>query len=210
MATKKKPLPEISVGAPQHADLVNLAKEALTLRSQLAALTTRETEVKKQIAEKASAIRVHEERVKGNFVGLVRVTDAGQTPCQIQFKMCGGALAIEDEATLDTLFGSARTSLWERDVAAQDIINPDGAIAECVNRGQNPWDYLDIKVKKDLDRNFIGSPNVTMVEAFLPKEGFLATCNETKHTFPNKEKAAEYLAAYTEQVLKPAVDLGKK
>ena len=209
MAAKKKALPEIAVGAPQHADLVRLAKDALAVRAQIADLTTREIELKKQIAEKASVIRVHEEQANGNYVGCVRITDADQSPCMVQFKMCGGALDLDQEANLDALFGSARTMLWDRDAAVQDVINPAGVIAECQGRGQNPWDYLDVKVKKGLDRAFLGSSNVTMVEAFLPKEGFLATCNDTKHTFPKKE-ATEFLAAYTLQALKPAVDLGKK
>jgi len=208
MAAKKKALPEISVGAPEHADLVQLAKDALALRSQIAELTSRETEAKKAIAEKAGLIRTVEETAKGNYVGLIRITDADQTPSQVQFKVTGGALALEEGTALDEMLGSARPMLFEKDVAVTGVTNPDALIAEIRARNMNPWDFLDISVKKNLDRSVADSVHVTKEEAYLPKEGFLATLNEVKHTFDDKAK--EYLKAYLAQVLKPAVDLGKK
>jgi hypothetical protein len=204
MATKKKALPEMSVSS---GEIVQMAKELLSARAQLSELTTKETELKKQIADLASIIRANEEASKGNYIGLIRITDADQTPSQVQFKMCGGTLAPSDLPSLDGHFGSARPMLWEKDVTV-GVINPDSLITEIRDRNQNPWDFLDIKVKKGLDRSLADSPNVTKEEVYAPKEGFLATCNEVKHTFTPEAK--EYLRVYLETVLRPAVDVGKK
>jgi hypothetical protein len=208
MATKKKGLPEITVSAPDHSNIVRKAKEALAFRSQLADLTAKEAESKEAVANLAKIIRIAEEADQNNYIGLIRITDPDMTPCQVQFKMSGGALALEEEDTLNAHFGAGRPLLFEKDMVVTGVINPDALIAEIRARGQNPWDVLEIKVKKNLDQMVATSEHVTKEEAYLPKEGFLATLNEIKHTLGDKAK--EYVTRYLIQVLKPTVDLGKK
>jgi hypothetical protein len=205
MAAKKdkKGLPEITVNTPE---IISKAKEALEIRRQLADLTARETAVKKDLADLATVARVTEET--NQYIGLVRIVDESITPCQVQFKITGGALALEEGPVLDQHFGAGRPMLFERDVVITGAVNPDALIAEIRARNQNPWDYLELKVKKGLDRALADSPNVTKEEAFLPKEGFLATLNEIKHTF--SQEAKSYISQFLAVVLKPAVDLGKK
>ena len=208
MAAKKKALPEIKVSAPEYQPLVDQVKKALDLRAQIAALSTEETEAKKGIADQAKAIREAEE-AKGNYIGLVRVTDEDQSPGQIQFKIAGQcAVAVEDLPALDTFFGSARVMLFEKDVAIESILDPLALIKEIQDRGQDPLDFLDIKVKKGLDRALADSPNVVKVEAYLPKEGFLATINEIANTFTDSAK--EWVKNYLAKVLSTAVNLGCK
>lgn len=204
---KKKGLPEISVTAQSHSGLVDLAKQAHSIRSQISELVAREENLKEQIAEAAYFIRKAEEQ-KSNYVGLIKVVDGESSPSQIQFKICNGSLDESDGPALDHFFGSARPMLYEKDVVVTGITNPDGLIAEIQGRNQNPWDYLELKVKKGLDRAFVDSSHITLDKAFMPVEGFLATLNEVKHTLNNKAK--EFIANYLERVLKPTVSLGHK
>lgn len=207
MAAKKTALPSINVNKDTHPVLVATAAEALNVRSQLTDLTTREEQLKTNLKADTDAIRLNEQ-AKGNYIGLVKITDPSQAAVQVQYKITGGALDLDQAEALDHFYGSARTLLFEKDLVVTNITDPAALIAEIIARGQNPWDFLDIKVKKGLDRAFIDSPNVTKVEAFLPKEGFLATTNEVFDTFT--EKTVEYHNNYLATVLKPVVTLGSK
>jgi hypothetical protein len=208
MAAAKKKLPEVCVNGQSHPELVAVTKEAMDLRSQIADLTTKETVAKKKIAEQAEVIRVHEERTKGNYVGLVKITDEGMGPAQVQLKMCNAALALTEDEALNHFFGSARPMLWAKDMAVTGIQSPDALLQEIRARNQNPWDFLELRVKSGVDRALADSPNVVKEEAFLPVEGFLATLNEIKHTL--SPEAKEYLSKYLVQVLKSTVSLGHK
>lgn len=208
MAKSKKGLPEITVTKDTNPTLVTLAKEALALRAQIAELQTKEDDLKTRIAEQAGVVRVGEESIKANYVGLVKVVDEDQPASQVQFKICNGGLAETEGPTLDGHFGSARTMLFEKDYAVQNILDPDALIADMKAKGQNPWDYVELSVKKNLDRAFKDSPHVTVDQAFLPVEGFLATLNEIKHTLTPEAKA--YIAKYLATCLKPSVSLGHK
>jgi hypothetical protein len=203
----KKGLPEFSVNAKSHPGLVEVTKEALDIRSQIANLETKEKNAKTKMSEQASAIRVTEE-TKGNYIGIVKVTDEGMNPSQIQFRMTNAAIDLEQGPTLDAHFGAARPMLWSKDMVVTGITDPSALIEEMKARGQNPWDYLEIKVRPGLDANFRESPNVVKGEAYLPVEGFLATVNEFKHTFSAAAKA--FLKEYLREVLKPSVSLGHK
>jgi hypothetical protein len=207
MAKSKKALPEISVNAQTHPDLVKKAEVALDLRNQIADLTVKETAAKKALAEGASAVRLQEQG-KDNYIGLVKVSDQGQSTAQVQFKVCSGALPLEEGQTLDAHFGSARPMLFEKDMVVTGFTDPDALLADMKSKGQNPWDLLELKVKTGVDRAFATSPHVTKDEAFLPVEGFLATLNEIQHTLTPAAKA--YLAEYLAKVLKTTVNLGNK
>jgi len=208
MAAKKKGLPEITCTKDTHPGLVQYAKEALALRAQIAELQVKEDALKTKISEAAAVIRVTEETNKTNYIGLVKVVNEDQAASQVQFKICNGGLAETEGTVLDGHFGSARTTLFEKDYAVQNILDPDGLIADMRSKGQNPWDFVELHVKKNLDRSFKDSPHVTMDKAFLPVEGFLATLNEIKHTLTAEAKT--YIGKYLGACLKPSVSLGHK
>lgn len=205
---KKKGLPEITVTKDTNPTIVEWAKKALALRAQISELQVQEDDLRGKIATQAGEVRVLEESTKSNYVGLVKIVDEEQSASQVQFKICSGGLAETEGPTLDGHFGSVRTSLFEKDYAVQNILNPDALIADMKARGQNPWDYLDLNVKKNMDRTFKDSPHVTVDQAFLPVEGFLATLNEIKHTLTTEGKI--YIAKYLLACLKPSVSLGHK
>ena len=208
MAEKKKGLPEITCTKGTHPDLIQAAKEAQALRAQIAELQVKEDELKTKIANLAGVTRVTEETTKNNYIGLVKIVDEDQATSQVQFRICSGGLAETEGPVLEGHFGTARTLLFEKDYAVQNIVNPDALLAEIKGRNQNPWDYLELKVRKNLDRAFKDSPNVTVDEAFLPVEGFLSTLNEIKHTLTPEAKV--YITKYLEACLKPSVSLGHK
>ena len=208
MAKSKKSLPEITVTKNTYPSIVDMAKEALSLRAQISELQTKEDELKAKIAEQAGEVRVSEESTRSNYIGLVKIVGEDQPASQVQFKICSGGLAETEGSVLDGHFGSARTMLFEKDYAVQNILDPEGLIAEMKAADLNPWDYVELSVKKNQDRIFKGSPHVTVDEAFLPVEGFLATLNELKHTFTPEAKT--YLAKYLAACLKPSVSLGHK
>ncbi|MBE3144241.1 MAG: hypothetical protein IMZ61_10010 [Planctomycetes bacterium] len=207
MAKTKKGLPELAVDSKSHPGLVTVTKEASDLRSQIASLETKEKAAKAKMAELASGIRATEE-TKGNYIGIVKVTDAEMSPSQIQFRMTNAAIDVEQGPTLDAHFNAARPMLWSKDMVVTGITDPNALIEEMKDRGQNPWDYLEIKVKPGLDANFRESLNVVKGEAYLPVEGFLSTVNEFKHTF--SAEAKEFLKEYFQEVLKASVSLGHK
>jgi hypothetical protein len=208
MAKSKKGLPEITCTKDTHPELVAAAKEALSLRAQIAELQVKEDTLKTKIANLAGFTRVAEETNKTNYVGLVKIVDENQATAQVQFKICNGGLAETEGPVLDGHFNSARTLLFEKDYAVQNILDSDALLAEMKARGQNPWDYVELHVRKDLDRAFKDSPNVTVDKAFLPFEGFLATLNEIKHTLTPDARA--YISKYLEACLKASVSLGHK
>ena len=206
MATKsKKALPEYTTSQPE---LVAMAKQILAYRAEIADLEKKEGDLKKSLIEHAEQIRLRQQGEKNQYIGLVKVVDADMSPVQVQFKICGGALALEQGPVLDRLFCAARPMLFEKDVAITGITDPDALITEIRDRGQNPYDYLDITVKKNLDRALADSPNVTKLEGYLPKEGFLATLNEIAHAMGDDAKA--YINKYIGEVLKPSVSAGHK
>jgi hypothetical protein len=211
MATKsKKALPEITVTADQNPALIAKAKEALRLRAQIADLEVQEKALKQEIAEEANRLRKIEESSNKNYIGLVKMVDGDQAASQVQFKIMAGlvALGMDQEATLDALYGTGRTHLFGKHVEVTVLRDPLALIKELQDQGKNPLDLLDIKIKPGLDRAFIGSPNVTFEEFFLPVEGFLATSNELSSTWGDETK--KYHGAYLDKVLKPAVSLGHK
>lgn len=203
MAAKKK-LPEHSTTNPE---LVALAKTASDLRNQISLLEAQLAEAKKSLGDKAKDVRATEES-SGNYVGLIRIVDGEQSPCQVQFKILNGSLAITDKAKIDEFLGSASSLLFAKDAVVDEIIDPAALIAWLIAKGIDPWTVLELKVKKDMDAIVLECPHLTKVEAMMPREGFLATCNEFVHTF--SAQAKEFLKNYLAKVLSVAVDLGKK
>jgi len=204
MAAKKKALPDYSTS---DAALVALAKSALETRNKISLLEAELATAKKDLGDKAKLLRESKE-TEGNYIGLIRIVEGEQSPCQVQFKILNGSLAITDKAMLDEFLGTASGLLFAKDSAVDEIIDPAQVIAWLVAKGIDPWTVLELKVKKDMDAIVLECPHLTKVEAMMPREGFLATCNEYVHTF--SANAKEFLKKYLVKVLSVAVDLGKK
>lgn len=203
MATKKG-LPEVSLNA---GAIVDEAKKAIEARSKVAEFST----VEKQHSEEVSKLAVEkriDEATRNNFIGVVRVTGDDLPPVRIEMRMENGALDISEEGNLDAIYGSSRPLLFGREKVVTAITDPAALLKELLESGKNPFDYLDVSVKKGMDHVIAESKNVTAGEAFLPKEGFLSTLNDIKHTLTDDAK--EYTKAFLETALKPRVVLGSK
>ena len=204
MATKK----EIIVTKDTNPALVELVRKAGVLQDQISDLQTQEKVLKTQITTQAEAIRTKEEIDKTNYIGLIKVVDEDQPTSQVQFKICNGGLAETEGPVLEGHFGSDRVSLFEKGYAVQNILDPDALITEMKTKSLNPWDYLNLSVKPNLDRTFKDSNFVTIDQAYLPVEGFLVKLNNIKHTLSIGAKA--YITKYLAVCLKPSIVLGKQ
>jgi hypothetical protein len=205
MSSKTKDgLPEMNVDSGR---LFELARDLVATHADLATIETSEKKQKQEIVQVASATRTSEES-KGSYIGLIRIVLGDSAPVQVQFKIQNGALDVTEEANLDGLFGPGRPLLFERDHVVTEIVDPAALIDELKQQGKNPWDYLDVKVKPDLDRAVYQSKHVVAAEAFLPKKGFLAKLNEIGHTLSDEAKA--YITTYLEKCLRPVVSVGSK
>jgi len=202
MATKKEGLPEISVN---EGDIIVSAREATTARSKAVLYTS----IEKTHTEKIGILaeeRRKEEVTRGKFIGVLRVTAEELPPVRVEFRMENGTLNIEEEKNLNDIYGPTRPLLFQREKVVTEIIDPTTLIKELIDAGKNPWDYLDLKVKKDMDHAVVESKCVVSAEAFFPKEGFLNTVNEVKNTM--SEDAVMYTTTYLDNCLKPRVVLG--
>ena len=122
--------------------------------------------------------------------------------------MENGALAVDEGKNLDMLYGTARPLLFQKERVVNEIVDPMALIKELIDAGKNPFDYIDIAVRKGMDHVLVESKNVTSGEAYLPKEGFLNTLNEIKNTLSDNAKT--YTKEYLNNTLKPRVVLGTK
>jgi len=199
-----KKLPEISVSDGQ---IVQAAKEMSQCRARIATLEEQQSKAESRIKDNADAVR-HSEQNKNNYIGLIRVVDESIQPTRVEFRIGkSSALALSEEKKLDGLFGAKRPLLFERDKVITQITDPGALIDELKARGNNPWDYLDIKVKPGLDRALADSKNVIVDEAFLPKKGFLETLNDMVGTL--KAEAVTYVREYLDRVLSTHVVMTK-
>jgi len=214
----KKALPSISVNEKTHTELATIAKEAQDNRARLNDLTTTEGQLKTDLSELTDGIRVAEQ-ANGNYIGVVKITNEDSATVQVQYKLSSAGkdaegnmvrkgFAVDQLPTLEHFYGSSRPLLFEKTLEVTEITDPDALIAEIRARGQNPWDVLDIKLKKSLDRAVADSPNVTKAEMYMPKDGLLATLNEVADTLTPEAK--EFTNNYLNIMLKPAVNLGLK
>ena len=150
------------------------------------------------------------EASKDNFVGLLHLkSDELNLPVRVEMRMNGGALDVTEEPVLDKHFGQDRPALFELVEVVDVIISPDDLINALRNDGVNPWDYLQLTVKKDKDAVVIaksGGIGITIAKAFLPRDGFLALLNRMAKRL--SVEARTYIKAYLKQTLKPTVVVG--
>lgn len=188
--------------------LTDLVKEYDVIRNKIASLQTQEKEIKGKIEQESSLVRVKEEN-KGKYISLLRITSEDVHPYRVEFRQTNGALDISQKNTLNELFGNSRPLLFSKEKAVSAIIDPKKLIEDLESSGKNPWDYLDLKIKSNMDRVIAdNSDAVTVQEAFLPKKGFVGTLNDIVHTL--KDGAKRYIKKYMETALRPTVVAGTK
>jgi hypothetical protein len=204
MATKKKSLPEFNV---DKGLIVEEAIGALNARAKAAEYTTVEKKHSEEMAKLSESIRT-EEIKRDEYIGVIRITGETQAPVRVEFRLENSAIDISEESNLNTIYGAQRPLLFQREKVVNDIIDPLALIQELIKAGKNPFDYLDLSVRKGMDHVMVESKNVTSGEAFLPTEGFLATLQEIKSVLSSDAK--EYTKNYLATAIKPRVVLGTK
>jgi hypothetical protein len=164
---------------------------------------------RKAIVGQAESI-VDSEANNDNFVGLLHLkSEELNLPVRVEMRMSGGALDATEEPTLEQHFGKDRPALFELTEVVDMITSPDDLLDTLVNAGVNPWDYLELRVKKDKDAVVIaksGGTGITTAKAFLPKDGFLALLNRVVGRMSAEAKT--YVKAYLKATLKPTVVVG--
>jgi hypothetical protein len=198
----KKSTPEISVNT---GEIVEQAKKAIEARTKAAEQATLETDAKTEIAELARQLRLAEED-KGHYIGMTRITGEDLPPIRVEHRLENAGLDVGQAAELDQMFGAGRALLWERQEAVTEILDPQDLIDELKAQGKNPWDYLDIKVRKGMDHTVAECKAVTACEAYMPREGFLETLNNIVNTLSDEVKT--WLSLYLDHAMKEKVVLG--
>lgn len=204
MASKKSNAPEKNI---DNGELVELAKKALDARSKAAEFTTQEKAASEEIGKKAEHDR-REEIGRGNYIGIIRITGESQSPIRVEFRLENGALNVSEEANLDALYMGSRPVLFKREKIVTEITNPLTLIQDLIANGKNPFDYLKLSVREDMDHALVDSKHVISAEAFLPTDGFLNTIDGIKSSL--SEEAKTFTKNYLEGALKPRVVLGTK
>ena len=204
-------LPEISIGTGL---IVEKAKEALEAHAKVGVLETIIKKAKEIIAEEAEKLRKQEEQSE-NYIGLVRVTGEDLPPVRVEFRTGpNSALDLEQEDTLDELFGPARPLIFAKSRIVTSVLDPMALVQSLKDSGKNPWDYLNVSVKPGMDEIIadtaaaVAADIVSVQEVFLPREGWLAKLNEIVITL--SDKAKRFISEYMEKVLKPSVVLGSR
>lgn len=204
---KKKPLPETNI---DNGVLVDEARKAVQARSDKAQAETEEKEAKRVMSEEAEKIRAECVEKGEGYLGLIRITSDDLPPTRVEFRMNNGALDISEKEKLDEMFGASRPLLFGREKVITEILDPDKLIEQMKASGKNPWDFLTLSIKSNMDRVVDDAADETVVsqEAYLPKGGFLATLDDIEHTL--SDDAKEYVKAYLAKTLKPAVVIGSR
>lgn len=204
-AEPKHTLPEI---ASSDKKLVNAAKEAIAHRTKAATETKLEKEARKDMEEHGHGI-YFEEFDKDNIIGLIRVIDEDIPPTRIEMRINNGALDVSEEDILKKHLNGRHIELFERTRVITEIHDPAELIKVLENKGLNPWDYFDLKVKDNMDSavyNAVNGEFCESAEAFLPKQGFLSRLRDM-FNFLDKN-ARKYIREYLSQAVKPIVVLG--
>ena len=205
---KAKPagLPELSVDT---GNIVDEAKKATEARAKVTEYTTVEKKASSEISILAEMIRQVQEKNTQNYVGIIRVTGEDQSAVRVEFRMENGSLDINQEDTLNNIFGGLRPLLWRREKVLLNLNDPMAEINRLIAEGKNPLDYLNITPKAESEGAMLDSPNVTTGEALIPVEGFLNTLNDNKNLLQTQGQK-EFVSKYLTDVLKPRVVLGTK
>jgi hypothetical protein len=194
--------------------IVATAREALSARASKAQYELAEKTAKERLASLASDLRIEHANVLDDYLGIIRVVQPEGTeempPVRIEFKMAikDSALRVTELDTLNELFGALRPQLWEATKIVTDIHSPQALYDSLKASGMNPFDFLTVTVKENMDNIVAQHPGVTAVESLVPKTGFLARVQEFGKNLT--EGAKYYIRRYLERALSSAVTLGSK
>ena len=202
-AIKAALLPEITVDS---GSLVDHARKALKFRAESAEAEALEKVSKEQMILESEALR-ESKLATDEFIGMVRVVCGPEAPpVRVEFRINNGTLEVTQESELDKVFGGVRPMLWSRGKVISEIPDPTGLIASLTKAGMNPWDYLSISVKDEMDEVVSQHPGTVTAEALMPVKGFIAKVNEVVQAL--SAEAREFLKVYLKGVLKPTPVLG--
>ena len=206
-AKKSTALPEHTI-TDEEDSLSKYALSALEARERVNESATDEKEQKNLIAKGASTLRTNM-AANDKIIGKIVISPPDQAAVRVEFRVNNGSLDINEMDKLDKLFEGARPELFEKAEIVDKITNPDDLIIALTKAGLNPWDYLDINVKKNMDKIIIDKGiGITKAVAILPKRGLLAALPSLINRF--SEEAKIYIREYLKQALKPTVVLGTK
>lgn len=197
-------LPEMAI---TEGPIVDQTLEAVEVHTKANKLQIQEKRLKEEICNKIQVLQL-EEFSKDNVVGLFRVNDDKLPPVRVEMKIKNGALELSDLPVLDGLFGKKRPELFEKATVVSEILDPEVLIKKMTAKGLNPWDYLTVSVKDNMDEIVSKYDGVSVSEAILPKKGFLAKLKE--HISTCSQEAKNYLKEYLKQALSPTMVMGKK
>lgn len=204
---KKASAPEISVS---EGNIFDLAKEVVGIHTDITDLQAQEAEKKTSIANEAEALRIAE-TLKGNYIGLIRVTGENLPAIRVEFRIANGALATDQGPLLDELFGASRTLLFGKENVITEILDPQALIEGLQAQGRNPWDFLTLTVK-DESHGIVAEAapegSVVAQEAYLPRKGLIGTLNEISHTLT--EPATRFIKEYLTKALKIVPVIGSR
>lgn len=203
----KLTLPEIS---SNDKDLIYAAREALKNKLKAAEHTSAEKGFRKEMEKKGTDI-YNTEFDKGNPIGLIRVIDSEVSSARIEMRINNGALDVSEKNNLRKLLGHRKTQLFERTRIITDITDPAAILTTLTKKGLDPWKYVEIKVKENMDEviwDAIDGKHCQSAEAYLPKQGFLSKLNQIFNTL--SDGAKKYLKEYLANALKPTAVIGSK
>lgn len=205
--SKKTTLPEHIV-KDENKVLSKQAKNALDEREKVNYHTSEEKEWKEKMATNSKALR--ETLIDGDeIIGKVTIAPPNQTAVRVEFRINNGSMDIDEMDNLNKLFEAARPELFEKVEIVESIVNPTELIEALIDESLNPWDYLNITVKKNMDKIIIDKgKGILKAEAILPRQGFIATVKELWGRF--SEEAKIYTKKYLKLALEPVVVLGTK
>ena len=210
MAQKKSTtLPEFIINDPKSI-LSRHALKAHEAREKVNEHTADEKKWKDSISTCSEGLRDNKaEEDPPNIIGKITIAPPNQTAVRVEFRLNNGSLDAEELPNLDELFGEARPDLFELTKIVEKITDPAALIKALETAGLNPFDYLNVSVKTNMDQIIIdkGEGFVT-AEAVLPKKGFLAVLPDLVRHF--SEDAVKYLRLYLKEALNPTVVLGTK
>ena len=188
-------------------DLFKATKGAIEARQEKALAEKEEKNYKKDMIANANDIR-KEEINKGTFIGVIKIISTNMPACRIEFRINNGALNVNQMSDLDRLFGGLRPALFEKAEAVTEITDPQVLYDSLVADGKNPWDYLSLGVKKNMDVIVSKYDGCLTAEAILPKKGLLARLKDNASTL--SDEAMAWIKTYLEQALKTTPVLGTK
>ena len=199
-------------------DIVNEAAELVQVKAEKAKLEAREEELRNLIADKAIALR-DEKMNAGEFVHMIRIINE-RLPVSVSFRVdnkeAKGTSIIPE--TFEHKLGDTVNILFGKSVVTDGCVPPaEGAavgsveeslLADMRTDNRNPWDFLELFVKKGMHEIMAGYPQINSDALYMPREEFLAKCQAYWNSL--KPEGQDLLKEYVKTVVKPTVGASAK